>query len=103
MNPFIDWDYWSNVLTNVSLTSVKNNQMTFSWSVDLPFFNLYDAMHYSINSSNCGECSNNIIHNNSVTCIDYPQLSQSKSCLLMIDNIPVCVRHSSVTFKVKGV
>ena len=97
----VDGDYnWSNVLSNVSLTGLNiiNNELTFVWSSYLPSEDFTDAMYYSISSSNCGVCSN-VTYNNSVTCLNYPQLSWSKSCLLII---AICMQQKSVTFELKG-
>ena len=54
------------------------NRLAFQWS---PVITLCEAVHYLVNASNCGHCSN-VTNNPTVTCIGFSLDSQV--CLLSV-------------------
>ena len=92
------------LLDNITLADVNRSQLTFSWSSssqDCP------AVHYNINATDCGKCSDMTTSNN-VTC-NYNALSAStlpQTCSLRVQTV-VCddivgTTSEPVTVLVKG-
>ena len=76
----------------IMLSEVNRNQLTFSWS---SASQNCSALHYNINATNCGECSETTTSNN-VTCNYNSNLPQI--CTLTIQTV-VCGNIVGTTSK----